>query len=213
MKRERLSYLFGGFAFGILFGFGLFHAIANRPGLTLSSAPGAELSSPQGPPAPTQVAPSASAAAPMMGKVNELKRKLQDAPQDIDALTQLAYLYHDVSMPDQAVGYYERAVAIRPDDPDLLTDLGACYRALGQFDRALDRFARAHRVDPQHWQSLFNTALVAAFDVGRIDLAMDALRSLDALDPRPPEMDAHLGELREALERARAARGEAGGPS
>ncbi len=110
---------------------------------------------------------------------------------------------------EQSAEFYERAREIRPDDPDLLTDLGVCYRGLQEFEQALLLFGEANGLDPNHWQSLFNTVVVAAFDVGRYEVAYAAIESMEAIDPAPPELDrARLQQLRDALDRSRAARSE-----
>jgi len=138
----------------------------------------------------------------MVAEINALKERLTREPNDLAALVRLANLHHDVGMWPQAVSYYERAVAIDGDDPDLLTDLGICYRGLQRFDDALATFDRAHAADAKHWQSLYNTVIVAAFDVGRFDRAEAALRELEAFDPAPP----NLAELRRRVGEAAAAR-------
>jgi tetratricopeptide (TPR) repeat protein len=144
----------------------------------------------------------------MVAEVNRLKRILQDDPDNVEAALRLANLHHDAGMWPQAAGYYERVKVHRPDDPDLLTDLGVCYRGMREYDRALEQFAAAHHADPRHWQSLFNTVVVAVFDVGRLDLAQQALASIEAIDPPPAGLDrAQLDQLRQALEQA-AARAE-----
>jgi tetratricopeptide (TPR) repeat protein len=213
MNREHAGYLFGGLAFGVLVGFGLYHTVATRPQLDLAPAAVSEPAGPQGPAAPTQIAGggvgSGGGGGPMIAEVNRLKRMLQDDPDDVEVALRLANLHHDAGYWDQAAGYYERVKKHRPSDPDLLTDLGVCYRGMGEFDRALEEFAAAHRADPGHWQSLFNTVVVAVFDVGRYDVAQQALASIEAIEPPPPGLDpARLDQLRQALAQA-AARGQA----
>jgi tetratricopeptide (TPR) repeat protein len=211
MNREQLAFLVAGLAFGILIGFGAYHALDETPALDGSTAQAQEPTSPRGPQAMTQTAgPNAEGGAPMVARVNQLKARLQQEPGDVEALTGLANIYYDAAMWEQAANYYERAVQVAPD-PNLLTDLGVCYRGLRQFDKALEVFARAFALDPSHWQSLYNTVVVAAYDAGRTDLARQALASMESMTPRPPELDAaRLQQLREVVERL--ARGE-GAPS
>jgi tetratricopeptide (TPR) repeat protein len=210
LKREHVWFLLCGVAFGFLVGYGLFQATHDMPRLALAAGSESPVPGPQGPAAPTQVA-DAGGGAPMVAEINRLKQKLQENPEDGETLVRLAHLYHDASMWQQAVDYYERALELSPHDPDLLTDAGICYRGMQEFDRALESFDRAHRADPRHWQALFNTVVVATFDVGRFDLAVEALDAIEAMDPIPAELDpARLVQLREALERARAAHPESG---
>ena len=135
----------------------------------------------------------------MVAEINALKRRLQEDPGDVRSATRLANIFHDAQMWDQAVMYYETAVELTPNDPDVLTDLGICYRGLQRFDDALDSFAKARSVNPEHWQSLFNTAVVAAFDLGDYDRALEALAPLEQLSPVPPQVT----ELKQAVVHAK----------
>jgi tetratricopeptide (TPR) repeat protein len=205
VKRESLAFLVAGLAFGILFGYGLFHAIAHRPDASVAATGQESAPSPAGPMAPTQGG-GQSAAAPMLEEVNALKRELQADPNNLEALTRLANLLHDAQMWSQAATLYERAVRLSPNNANLLTDLGICYQNLKQYDKALEQFARAQKVSPDHWQSLYNTVVVAGFDLGRLDDAATALKRLEDLNPAAP----NLPELKEALAKARLERASPG---
>ncbi len=195
-------FLLGGFAFGVLVGFGLFRVYQDRP--QLAAAGGSqEIASPAGPRAPAQGAvPQGGGAAPMVSQINELKRRLEANPQDLEAAVTVAGMYYQVGMWEQAEQFYDIALGIKPDDPDLLTDAGNVQRELGRHTRALDSFRQAYEVDPTHWQALFNTVVVAAFDLQRMDLADAAMARLDEVDPPPPELPAlkqALAEFRTTL--------------
>ena len=198
MKKEHLAFLIGGFAFGVIFGFGLFSTIQSQPELSLSgSAMAAQ--GPAGPRAPTQTGGSGGDA-PMMAELRALKKKIQDDPEDHGAIVRLASLYRDAAMFDQAIRLYEQALQIVPNGPDELTDMGTCLRAKQEFDKALEMFRLAQKADPQHWESLFNEAIVAGFDLGRFDEANAALDRLQAVNPQAPRLE----ELRQALAAAEA---------
>jgi len=202
MTREQFAFLVGGLVFGILIGFGSYHAIHTSPALA-GPAMAASM------PAPSAAAPgpdpNADGGAPMVKKINELKRMLQDDPDNDMVLRALGNAYYDAAMWDQARGYYERVAELKPS-ADLLTDLGVCYRGLKNYDKALESFARASELDPTHWQSLYNTVIVAVMDVGRFDVARDALAAMQAIEPRPAELDPdRLEQLRGLIEHAASA--------
>jgi len=181
----------GGFAFGLLVGFGVYKAVDEQPGLDHESGSAQEMAGPAGPRAPGQGAgPQGGGAAPMVGELNELKRRLEADPKDLDAATKLANMYYQVGMWDQSLQFYDIALALAPDDPNLLTDSGNVHRELGNHVQALERFRRAHEADPEHWQSLFNTVVVAAFDLKQLELADVAMVRLDELDPAPAQLPA-----------------------
>ena len=128
---------------------------------------------------------------------------LQNEPENHRVMLALANIYYDAAMWDQAAGYYERVIE---PGPDTLTDLGVCYRGLRQFDRALDAFSRANEMEPAHWQSLYNTVIVAIYDVQRFDVAQQALQSMQSIEPRPAGLDSgRLQQLRELIDTRAAA--------
>lgn len=206
MKREHLAFLLGGFAFGILVGYGLTYGIGHRPDLSGSGGGAAGIEAPRGPAAPGGgVGPSGSdGAAPMMREINALKRALTENPDDVGALIRLAAIYQQVAMWESAAELFERAVAAGADRPEVLLNLGLCYRGMGRFEDALDTFARAHAQEPSHWQSLFNSVVVAAGDLGQFDRAFATLESLEAMGGREPLPEgfrpAQVRELRSWLE-------------
>ena len=208
MKREQFFFLVGGFAFGVLVGFGVFRVYEDRPRLDATSAGPQEIASPGGPRAPGQgAAPQGGGgAAPMIGEINELKRRLEADPNDTVAAATLGGIYYQVGMWEQAQQFYDIALGISPDDPNLLTDSGNVHRELGRHAKALESFRRAHELDPGHWQALFNTVVVAAFDLKQLDLADAAMAKLDQIDPMP----AQLPELKQALAEFRAEMASAG---
>lgn len=196
MKKDQFAFLMGGLAFGILFGFGLFWAYGHRPIPSAAEEVG-EVPAPKGPMAPTQ-APSGGAA-PMVARVQELKRAIQADPRQLDPVRELAHLYHDAGMWSDAISVYEKAVELAPDNPDLWTDLGVCLQEMNQLDRALESFRHAQKLSPTHWQSLYNIVVVAGFGLGRFDEAQQALDRLATVHPEAPNLD----RLREGLAKAK----------
>ncbi len=207
MKKEQFLFLIGGFAFGVLVGFGIFKVHSERPRLDLAAQSG-QIGSPAGPRAPGQgQTAGGGGAAPMTAQINELKRRLEANPEDFAAAVMLGGMYYQVGMFPQALEFYDIAVSIRPDDPDLLTDSGNVRREMGRHADALERFRQAHEIDPNHWQALFNTVVVATFDLNQMELADTAFAKLETLNAPP----AQLAELKEAMETFRAQ--QAGNPS
>jgi tetratricopeptide (TPR) repeat protein len=205
LKKDHLAFLFGGLAFGFLLGFGLFKAIETRPGASTAEAASA-IPSPAGPAAPNAAmgggAPQATGGgAPMMAEINALKERVTKDRGDADAWTRLGNIYHDAGMFDQAVEFYLRAAEIRPNDAAVLTDAGICYQQLHQNDKALGMFERAQKADPNNWQSLYNTVVVAGLEMGRFDKADAAMARLEQIRPDAP----NLAQLKQALDGARSA--------
>jgi len=198
LKRDHAAFLFAGLAFGFLLGFGLFRAIATRPGQNAGEATAEAIPSPMGPAAPTQ-SQSAGSGAPMMAEINALKERVQKDPNDVKAWTRLANLFQDAGMFEPAIEFYQRALKLTPNDANLLTDLGICFQETRQFDRALEHLEMAQKADPANWQSLYNIVVVAGLHMGRFDRADAALARLQQLRPDAP----NLAQLRDALDKAR----------
>ncbi len=200
MRRDNVVFLVGGLAFGAILGYGLFYTFSYNPAAPVSGTRAEAPSSPR--PASQAATPPRSGAmgSDAMDEARSLKAVLEADPQNVAALTRLANLYHDSGMWSQAVESYEKAIRVRPNDPNLLTDAGVCYQQMHLFDKALALFERAQRADPSHWQSLYNTVIVAGFNLRRFDEARAALQKLERLNPSGPD----LRQLREELDRAAA---------
>jgi hypothetical protein len=208
MKKENLAFLVGGLAFGVLFGFGLANALVTQPGHDHEHE-AAEIPQPAGPPAPggAMGGPAAGGGAPMMAEIQRLQGVVAANPNDAQAWTRLANLYHDAGMYPQAVGFYEKADQLAPGNPNIITDLGVCLRGSGQPEKALAAFERAQKADPGHWQSVFNQVIVLGLDLGRFAEAEAALARLERLNaPAEP-----VAQLKRSLEQARAGGGAPAG--
>ncbi|MBZ5639662.1 MAG: tetratricopeptide repeat protein [Acidobacteriia bacterium] len=202
MNREKWAYLAGGVLLGALIGYGVFD-FTKHPSASVSlerfvAAPPSEGA------ASTTGAPAASPA-PSAAEVADLERVLHADPRNLGALKRLGNLMYDSGRWTESLDYYRRAIDLEPQDANVLTDAGICLRQLKRPDDALDYFRRAQAADPTHWQSLYNAAVVAGFDLGRFDTADEALRKLEKVNPGAPGLD----RLRQDLAHAKSGRGAA----
>jgi len=193
LKKDNLAFLGGGFVLGLIVGIGVFSAYHGGGVARPAAQAPAQAGAPSG--------GAASAETALVAEVFRLKQLVQQDPANLPALTRLAHIHHDRHLWGEAAAYYEKAIELSPDDPDLLTDLGICYRGLGRFEDALAVFARARAADGNHWQSLYNSAVVLAFDLGQYDRAQEVLRPLLAMGSPPPQ----VAELYTGIEQARSA--------
>jgi len=139
-------------------------------------------------------------AMPDLGRLREI---LEREPENREALLALANMNFDIGAWARAQELYERYLALDPRNADVLTDLGICLRSQGQIDAALARFREARALRPDHWQSLYNEAVVHAFDRRDFAAAEPVLGELRRLAPDSPEVQRLLAEI----ERLRAAGG------
>lgn len=102
--------------------------------------------------------------------------------ENYEAWIELGNAYYDADMPQQAIDAYNRSLALKPDNTDVLNDQGAMYRQSGNFTQALKNFEKAYAIDSKNLESLYNMGYVNAFDLNRIELALDIWRRYLKLD-------------------------------
>ena len=135
-------------------------------------------------------APQQQATAPDYSlQINELKRRLQTNPNDVDLLVQLGNTYFDSNMYPESIEAYERSLALKPGNPDVLTDLGVMYRRNGQSDEAVRRFRMAADLDPTHYQSRMNLGVVLFYDFNDFSGAREAVLGVLELYPEGPQAE------------------------
>lgn len=109
-------------------------------------------------------------------------QRTEKEPANYEAWIELGNAYYDADMPQQAIDAYNRSLAIKPDNADVLNDQGAMYRQSGDFTKALKNFEKAFTIDPNNLESLYNMGYVNAFDLNRIEPALDIWRRYLKLD-------------------------------
>jgi tetratricopeptide (TPR) repeat protein len=147
-------------------------------------------------------APSEGGASPAsMAEIQRLREHVEQNPNDAEAVLLLANLNFDIRNWARARDLYQRHLELRPGDPDVLTDLGVTHRELGEHQQALALFTEAQRLKPDHWQSLYNQAVVLAFDLkdfAAADRVLAALRELQPANPSVTELAAEVARRRGA---------------
>lgn len=115
-------------------------------------------------------------------RIAAAKGRTEKDPANFEAWIELGNAYYDADMPHQSIDAYNRSLAIKPDNTDVLNDQGAMFRQAGDFSQALKNFEKAFSVDPNNLESLYNMGYVNAFDLNRIELALDIWRRYLELD-------------------------------
>ena len=174
-------------------------AVMDRPGLAARAAaqrnPNGEL-----PPDHPPINAAEGGEVDMMALVQTLQGRLEEDPDDLEALIQLGNLNFQIERMETAIEYYQRALALDPGNPNVITDMGIANRRLGRFDEALDAFELAASLDETHWQSRLNRGVVLMMDKGDLHGAIDAFEDFLAMGPDVPNRDAverQLEQLRQ----------------
>ena len=182
-----LGLLLGFFA-GYMMGQGSPPAPAAQPVDPHAGIPGAPPLSGQPQQPPSGGRTSATANPQMMEQARELEGLLAKDPNNYDHLVQMANVQYDMNNYLKAADYYEKARAIRDNSPDVMTDLGVCYKETNNPKKALELFDRAADMNPNHWQSRYNAAVVRLFDLDDAAGAKVELEKLKKLEGSAKEM-------------------------
>ena len=122
-------------------------------------------------------------------RLAQVRQALDKDPENPKLLGELGNLYYDRDDWNRAIAAYEKARRKAPKDPNLLSDLGSAYRNRGEFKMAESFFNRAREADPDHWQSLVNLTLLAAYDTRDAGAAKRHLEELKRRFPGIPNLD------------------------
>jgi len=191
VNRDNALFLLVGLLAGFLVGYLAHEAMAGiQP---QRAAAGAAVAAAGDPHAGIAGAPELGGAA--MPDLARLREVLERDPENREALLTLANMNFDIGAWSRAQEYYERYLKLDPADADVLTDLGICLRSQGQTDAALARFAEARRLRPDHWQSLFNEAVVRGIDQRDYAAAEKLLVEVRKLAPNNPDIDRLASEI------------------
>lgn len=143
---------------------------------------------------------STSAALPeQSGELKALEARVAKDPEDLEAWIELGNLNYDMGRPAEAIRAYEKALALKPGNPDVMTDMGTMYRLLGQPQKAVELFREAHRVDPNHFNSLYNEGVVLLHDLNDMAGAARAWEEFLKLVPQGEQSE----RIRKILENLR----------
>jgi hypothetical protein len=115
-------------------------------------------------------------------RISDAQRRTVSDPGNFSAWVELGNAWYDAEMPKQAIEAYDRALALKPDDSDVLNDQGAMYRQSGDARRAVANFEKALAIDPDNLESMYNLGYVYAFDLNRMDRALEVWQRYLKLD-------------------------------
>jgi tetratricopeptide (TPR) repeat protein len=200
MKSDNIVFAVAGVMFGLIAGWiiGAQQANPRVPAAAPASAAAA---------APSGGGSSSRAAVLDESQVQALKNVADRETSNPAPRTQLANLYFDAERYDDAIKWYEQAIALAPSDPNVSTDLGVCYYYTNQPDKALAQFAHSLQLDPKHTKTLLNVGIVKAFGKQDLEGASQAWEQVIQLAPDSPEGQA----AKRALDSLRAAHPAMGG--
>ena len=81
-------------------------------------------------------------------------------PDNPAAHYNLANVYNELALHDQAIRHYDRALALKPDDPAAHYNLANVYSALALHDQAIQPYDRALALKPDYAEAKYNKGLM-----------------------------------------------------
>ena len=112
----------------------------------------------------------------------ELKKKLQENPDDADALYHLADLYDRNAQYREAIDAYQKVIRLKPDMGYAYLKMGTAYDRIDQPKEAINAFRKAIRYMP-NYAVAYNNLAVAHGKLGNYDEEISALQKAIALRP------------------------------
>jgi tetratricopeptide (TPR) repeat protein len=179
MKSEAVAFGVAGILFGLIAGWimGSQYEAGRRQPLTASPAAAAA--------AP---APAASQAPPLdEAKVTAFRSAAEREPNNAVPRAQLGDLYFGSERFDDALKWYEQALALTPNDVRVSSQLAMTYYYTNQTDRALQQLERSTKIDPKHAESWLNLGFVRAFGKQDLNGAEQAWQQVIKIAPEGPE--------------------------
>ncbi|MBU0969313.1 MAG: tetratricopeptide repeat protein [Proteobacteria bacterium] len=116
-------------------------------------------------------------------RILKLEQFLKENPENVDAWTQLGNLFFDTDRFEDAIGAYEKSLALKPGDPGVLTDLGVMYRRNKNPQKAIEVFDQAIAANPSFETARFNKGVVLMHDMEDMAGGIKAWEALVEVNP------------------------------
>ena len=118
----------------------------------------------------------------------ETYKKVQQNPNDVEAMYHLADLYDRNAQYREAIETYQKVVKLKPDMGYAYFKMGTAYDRLNQPEEALNAFKSAAKYLPKH-AVLYNNMGIAYGKLGRLNEEINTLKT--AIKLRPTYAAAH----------------------
>jgi cytochrome c-type biogenesis protein CcmH/NrfG len=132
-------------------------------------------------------------------KAEPLLAQLQSDPNNPQLLAEIGNLYYDTQNYPDAIGYYQKSLALK-EDPNVRTDMGTAYYYSGDADTGLAQFSRTLKEFPNFENALFNTGMVkfqAKMDVNGAIAAWEQMLKANPGSPRRAEIEKLIANARQ----------------
>lgn len=108
-------------------------------------------------------------------------------------LSRIAAAYDLEQKPDQAVTYYQQAIALNPD-AGYYNNLGNSLAELGKIDDAMAAYSKSAELNPPNAAAAWRNAGATLYNIGRMKEAVDPFQKSLAIDPKNAQTWFLLGQ-------------------
>lgn len=107
--------------------------------------------------------------------VSEMKKQINQSPNDIRYLVFLANVYNRAQQYGEAIGILEKAIELSPQKQQLYFELGTSYLNKAEYEKGFEILKKAFELDPSFEEARRIYALAAIF-YGKNDLAEELMK-------------------------------------
>ncbi|WP_291318365.1 tetratricopeptide repeat protein [Desulfonatronospira sp.] len=133
----------------------------------------------------------------MMARIAGLMQEVEQNPQNIEAITQLASFFMQNQDWDKALSFWRRALNVDPDNQLALNQAGFTLFQMQRHAEAREKFDRLLELNPENHQGHFNLAIIYKYYLDEPEKAREHLEKIIELDPDHPDL---LERVRQELE-------------
>ncbi len=133
----------------------------------------------------------------MMSRIAGLMQEVEQNPENVEAITQLASFFMQSEDWDKALSFWRRALNVDPDNQLALNQAGFTLFQMQQHAEAREKFHRLLEINPENHQGHFNLAIIYKYYLDEPEKAREHLEKIIEIDPDHPDL---LERVRQELE-------------
>ncbi|RQD78844.1 tetratricopeptide repeat protein [Desulfonatronospira sp. MSAO_Bac3] len=133
----------------------------------------------------------------MMARIAGLMQEVEQNPENVEAITELAGFFMQNQDWDKALSFWRRALSVDPDNQLALNQAGFTLFQMQQHEEAREKFERLLELNPENHQGHFNLAIIYKYYLDEQEKAREHLEKILEIDPDHPEL---LERVRQELE-------------
>jgi tetratricopeptide (TPR) repeat protein len=115
--------------------------------------------------------------------------KLKSDPKDVSILNKTAVTYKAGHQFDEAIKYFQKALAIDPSNVPIRTDMASCMYFTGNVDGAISELEKSLTYDPKHAGTLMNLGIIKWKGKDDVSGAVASWEKLLKLNPNFPQKE------------------------